>query len=54
MRVWRQGASGLDRHQATIEGALKNGDMTREEADAKYKKIRERLAQRVKEKDAKN
>ena len=37
-----------------IEGAVKSGDMTREEADAKYKAIRERLSQRVKEKDAKD
>ncbi|MBL7188128.1 MAG: hypothetical protein ISS70_17535 [Phycisphaerae bacterium] len=37
-----------------IEGAVKSGDMTREEADAKYKAIRERLGQKVKEKDAKD
>jgi len=29
-----------------IEGAVKSGDMTREEADAKYKAIRERMAGR--------
>ncbi|KPL13177.1 hypothetical protein AMJ85_00115 [candidate division BRC1 bacterium SM23_51] len=29
-----------------IEGAVKSGDMTREEADAKYKEIRERMAGR--------
>jgi len=29
-----------------IEGAVKNGDMTREEADAKYKEMRERMAGR--------
>ena len=29
-----------------IESAVKSGDMTREEADAKYKEIRERMAGR--------
>jgi len=29
-----------------IEAAVKSGDMTREEADAKYKAIRERMAGR--------
>ncbi|GAI77055.1 unnamed protein product, partial [marine sediment metagenome] len=29
-----------------IEGAVKSGDMTREQADAKYKEIRERMAGR--------
>ena len=37
-----------------IEGAVKSGKITHEEADAKYKEIRERLGQRVKEKNAKN
>ena len=27
-----------------IEGAVERGDMSREEADAKYKEIRERMA----------
>ncbi len=29
-----------------IEGAVKSGDMTREEADAKYKEIRKDMAER--------
>jgi len=37
-----------------IEGAVKSGRMTREEADAKYKEVRERLGQKVKGKDAKD
>jgi hypothetical protein len=37
-----------------IEGAVKSGKMTREQADAKYKAIRERLGRKVKEKDAKD
>ena len=36
-----------------IEDAVKSGEITREQADAKYKAIRERLSQKVKEKDAK-
>ncbi len=40
-----------DNVQRRIEGAVERGDMTREEADAKYREIKQRMAREERESD---